>query len=408
MSRVARALMPALILLLWANSVAGQDDADPTSSALPARVTVTAAPAGGFQSAAMIRSALGEGYLPAPVVPVGPSEYPDGVNPLSGLPYPNEEARSRRNLIVKISNWPPQVRPQQGLNQADLVFEYEAEGGVTRFAALYRSNAPRIVGSIRSARLLDMELLTMYAALLAYSGTSGPLHEIYKNASFRSALLSPSLNDNCATAGFCRDDSLGDRSYEHTLFGDTQMMWQRASQRNVNIGYRAVGLTFGFETGANGRVARDIYMNWFNRTDVRWQYDGISERYLRYSDGIAHLDAADDAQLWADNLVFLQASHYRRPDLFRAGAIDESYEVALWGQGPAYVLRDGLLFAGFWRRPQTHRGQALQLVFADGDHIQLKPGRSWITIMRNLDTVVTSELRADPKVTLTSISNAQG
>ena len=52
---------------------------------------------------------------------------------MTGLPYPNEEVRARRNLIVKISNHPPIVRPQHGVNAADLVFEYEAEGNVTRF-----------------------------------------------------------------------------------------------------------------------------------------------------------------------------------------------------------------------------------------------------------------------------------
>ncbi len=343
----------------------------------------------------MIRAAMADAYQPAPIMPVGPFDYPHGINPLTGLPYLDDDARSRRNLIVKVSNWPPQVRPQHGLNQADLVFEYEAEGGVTRFAALFRSNAPRKVGSIRSARLLDMELLTMYAALLAYSGTSGPLNDIYKNASFRSALLSPSLNDNCDTAGFCRDDRLSDRSYEHTLFGDTVMMWQRASQRNVNIGYRASGFSFSLQADADGSAVKDVYTNWYDRTDVRWQYDELSGRYQRISDGLPHVDAADDVQLWADNLVFLQVIHSRRPDLFEAGAIDESYEVALWGHGPAYVLRDGRLYHGTWRRPQRYRGQALQLTFAESDPIRLKPGRSWITIMRNLDAVVLSDELVD-------------
>ena len=133
---------------------------------------------------------------------VGPASYPSGINPLTGLPYPNEEARARRNLIVKVSNWPPKVRPQHAINQADLVFEMESEGGVTRFAAIFRSHAPEKVGSVRSARLVDMELLTMYAALLAYSGTSGPVRDIYRERINRYLLLSPSLGDNCEGGGF--------------------------------------------------------------------------------------------------------------------------------------------------------------------------------------------------------------
>ena len=393
-----------LLLLLPASLSHGQDTSRSTATSQAQQVDITVTPTSVFQSAAIVQRAIAGDYEPVPALPVGPSDYPYGINPLTGLPYPSEEARSRRNLIVKISNWPPQVRPQHGVNQADLVIEYEAEGGVTRFAALFRSNAPGKVGSIRSARLLDMELLAMYGALLAYSGTSGPIQEIYKNAPFRPVLLSPSLNDNCDTAGFCRDETLTDRSYEHTLFGDTQKMWERASLRNINIGYRAVGFVFDLDANGSGNPVSDIFTNWHNRTDVRWQYDEASQRYLRYADGSPHLDAADDTQLWADNLVFLQVAHNRRPDLFTPGAIDESYEVALWGQGPAFVLRDGVLFAGFWSRPQTFRGQALRLVFGNGEHIKLKPGRSWMTLMRNLDAVVTSDELTDMQALATTDS----
>ena len=369
--------------------------------------TATATPDHSLKSPRLLRTALAEIYAPPPSEEIGPRTYPRGINPLTGLPYANEEAQMRRNLIVKISNWPPRVRPQHAINQADLVYEYEAEGGVTRFAAIYRSNAPEQVGSLRSARLLDIELLTMYASLLAYSGTSGPIHEIYKNAPYRPVLLSPSLGDNCASAGFCRDDTLLGRGYEHTLFGDTQQIWAAASRRGVNIGFRAVGFAFDLRPDPGGSDINDVYINWYNRTDARWQYDERSRRYLRYADGIPHYDAADDMQLWADNLVLLQVIHNRRPDLFTPGAIDESYEVALWGQGRAFVLRDGKLYQGYWRRLSQNRGEALSLIYGDETPIMLKPGRTWVTIMRTLDDVALSGVQANMKATATTIAKAE-
>ena len=360
-----------------------------------ASAAATPKPDEGLQSPAIVATAIADSYVQSPVGRIGPRSYPDGINPLIGLPFPNPEARARRNLIVKISNWPPEVRPQHGINQADLVYEYEAEGGVTRFAAIFRNNAPVKVGSIRSARLLDIELIRMYAALLAYSGTSGPIHEIYLNSDFRPLLLSPSLGDSCESAGFCRDETLRDRGYEHTLFGNTQTMWGRAAQRNVNIGYRALGFTFALEPDAGGATAQDVYTNWYNRTDVRWQYDELSGRYLRHADSAPHLDAADGYQLWADNLIFLQVAHYPRPDLFTPGALDESYEVALWSQGPALVLRDGRMYRGYWRRFRQDRGEALSLVYGNEEPIPLKPGRSWITVMRRLNPVEISDTLVD-------------
>ena len=408
------AFVIVLCLGWWAQASRAQaDSATPTASATASPTATstprpTATPDHSLKGPRLARTAVAGVYKPPPAEETGPVNYPGGINPLTGLPYPDEEARMRRNLIVKVSNWPPRVRPQHAVNQADLVYEYEAEGGVTRFAAIYRSRAPEQIGSLRSARLLDIELLSMYAALLAYSGTSGPIREIYLNAPYRPVLLSPSLGDNCDNAGFCRDDSLLARGYEHTLFADAQRLWALASRRGLNIGFRSAGFAFGLRPDPGGRGVNDVYVNWYNRTDARWQYDAGSGRYLRYSDGLPHDDAADERQLWADNLVMLQVIHNRRPDLFEAGAINESYEVALWGQGRAYVMRDGKLYEGYWRRLSRSRGVALSLVYGDESPIMLKPGRTWVTIMRSLDDVVLSDSRANMKATATAIASVDG
>lgn len=357
-----------------------------------------------LRAPAIVATAIADSYQPAYGYPVGPRAYPEGINPLTGLPYPSDTARSRRNLIIKVSNWPPRVRPQHGINAADIVYEYEAEGGVTRFATIYRSQTPQQVGSIRSARLLDIELIRMYAALLAYSGTSEPIKRIYKNAEYYNRLLSPSLGHDCGRAGFCRDETYAHRGYEHMLFADAQQLWDIASRLNINQGYRALGFFFALQADEGGETAHDTYTNWYNRTDARWQYDDSSRIYLRYADGAPHIDAADGRQLWADNLIFLQVLHIPRPDLFPPGSRDESEELVLRGQGEALVLREGGLYSGTWRRSGARNGDALELVHADGRPIALKPGRSWITIMRELDQLEISETRQ----ALDSIISADG
>lgn len=334
---------------------------------------------------------------PSPTpTPNGPFSYPEGVNPLTGLPYPDAEAMNRRTLIVKISNFPPVVRPQYGINQADIVYEYEAEGGVTRFAALYRSQTPERVGSIRSARLMDMELVTMYQALLAYSGTSEPIQQMLLNADFAFQLLSPSIGDNCTEAGFCRFPREG-VAFEHTLFGDTSKMWQRATARNVNTGYVARGFAFSEERDSGGVPIADIFIDWYGQTDARWQYDETSERYVRYTDDVPHYDAATGEQLWADNVVVIMANHQRRPDLFPPGADYESLEVQLWDDPDfwqqAYLLRDGQLYQGFWTRRNRNPGTALQLIYGDNTPMMMKPGRTWVAIVRGFGDVQTFEVK---------------
>lgn len=354
---------------------------------------------------------------PSPTpTPNGPFSYPKGVNPLTGLPYPNEEAMARRNLIVKISNFPPLVRPQYGVNAADVVYEYEAEGGVTRFAAIYRSNAPERVGSIRSARLMDMELVTMYRALLAYSGTSQPIQNLLTGVTsegfFEYQLISPSIgnaenqNNDCQSAPFCRDNNLiaAGVPREHTLFGNTQQMWDVATRQGTNTGYIAYGFAFNENPDLNGKPANDVYIEWWGQTNARWQYDPSTGHYIRFTDGKAHYDKGDNQQLWTDNLVIIEAPYVQRPDLFPPGANYTSLGVELWDQGYAYLIRDGQVYQGWWRRRSKDPGQALQLIYGDNTPMMMKPGRTWVTVVRGLGEAQISADYADVQATATILA----
>jgi hypothetical protein len=367
----------------------------PSSTATPtATATATFTPTASFTPT----------DTPSPTpTPNGPFSYPEGVNPLTGQPYPNEAAMQRRNLIVKISNYPPVVRPQSGVNAADLVFEYEAEGGVTRFAAIYRNNSPDHVGSVRSARLLDLELIPMYQALLAYSGTSEPIQRLIMSSEYVYQTFSPLKGDGCEDAGFCRFPRDG-LDFEHTLFLDTNKLWEAATRRNVNTGYRARGFAFSETPDPGGQPINDISIDWWGQIDSRWQYDSATGRYLRFTDGVPHFDAADEQQLWADNLVVIEVPHNKRPDLFPEGSNYESLEVALWDQGRAYLFRDGQVYQGYWRRQDRNPGSALQIIYGNNTPIMMKPGRSWVTIVRGLGNLTLSETLADMAGTATAVA----
>ncbi|NDJ60433.1 MAG: DUF3048 domain-containing protein [Chloroflexi bacterium] len=355
---------------------------------------------------------------PTPTL-VGPVFYPDGVSPLTGLPYPNDEALTRRNLIIKISNFPPIVRPQSGVNAADVVYEYEVEGGVTRFAAIFRNNTPDHVGPVRSARLTDLELVDMYQALLGYSGASEPIQNLIMSADWSWQAISPSRGDNCEEAGFCRFPREGLPS-EHTLYANTELIWERATARGINTGYRAHGFAFSDEPDGDGLPANDVFVEWYGLTDARWQYDSATGRYLRFTETQPHIDAADGEQLWADNVVIIEALHQDRPDLFDPASSTASHQINLWGTGRAYLIRDGRAYQGFWERrciqsrnptptPTPEEGpslrcdidpgDALRLYYGDNTPMMMKPGRTWVTVTRWLNYVSISEVAPDINAT---------
>jgi hypothetical protein len=312
---------------------------------------------------------------------IGPFTYPDNINSLTGLPFPSEEARNRRNLIVKISNYPWIVRPQAGLSLADIVYEYEVEGGVTRFAAIFRSNAPDFVGSIRSARLPDLELVVMYNALLAYSGANDNIRKMIGEAPWKRRALTPQWGDNCPP--FCRFPRPG-VPFEHTLFGNTVKMWELATRRSLNEGYPGRGFAFDETADAGGVPTNDIAIKWYGDQDVRWQYNPTDGRYYRWNTGLPHIDVAVGKQIAADNIVIIQATHEERPDIYESESGAQAVEIQLWGSETAWIFREGRWYEGIWvRRNRTREGSALVLYQPDRKTpIHLKPGTTWVEVVR--------------------------
>src|SRR5439155_291561 len=69
--------------------------------------------------------------------------------PLTGLPLAGGSA-NERPLYVKIDN-NPHARPHYGISKADEVYEWLVEGLTTRLAAVFQSQKPDVIGSVRCA-----------------------------------------------------------------------------------------------------------------------------------------------------------------------------------------------------------------------------------------------------------------
>lgn len=369
----------AALLTTGGDPAAGQAQVTPTRRTPPPTNTLSL-------PTAVDATAIPLSAIPT-VIPdeeIGPAKYPENINALTGLPFPNEEAKKRRNLIVKVSNFPYIVRPQHGLSFADIVYEYEVEGGVTRFAAIYRSQGTEFVGSVRSARLPDLDLVVMFNALLAYSGANDNVQGLLLKT-WPYKLITPMIGDNCPP--FCRIPQPA-KPFEHTLFGNTYKMWDVATTRNTNEGFVSRGLAFATPPDTNGTPIRDIAIKWYGDQDMRWQYDPATGKYFRWNTGVPHIDAATGKQLSADNVVIIEAYHNPRPDIYESEANGSpTIEILLFGRLRAWVFRDGQWFQGEWsRRNRETPGTALTLFAADGKtSIHLKPGQTWFEVVRCCD-----------------------
>jgi len=75
----------------------------------------------------------------------GPDQnsFPKGYNPLSGQLVEDPNSLATPALLISISHFPPQARPQAGLSFAPWVFEFYITEGATRFLSVFYGDYPK-------------------------------------------------------------------------------------------------------------------------------------------------------------------------------------------------------------------------------------------------------------------------
>lgn len=303
----------------------------------------------------------------------------NAICPLTGEVVTDLTKLERRPLAIKISNAPSIVRPQAGLDKADVVFEHVAEADLTRFTAIYLCQDAEKVGSVRSARLIDLEIPAMFKSLFAFSGASGGVKLKIKSSDFADRVFSPDPGFN--DPGFRRIPQEG-KAFEHTLFTDTPTLWKLASERGINQRQNLDGWVFSVQPPAGGMPARELDIVYRpNIASAEYRYDPQRGVYLRYILGEPHVDEVTGQQLTASNVLVLYINHVET-DIVEDSTGPKPYysiEIQIWGQGHAQLFRDGQMYELTWSRP--HREDMLRFLDAGGNPFPLKPGKTWIQVV---------------------------
>jgi hypothetical protein len=333
---------------------------------------------------------------PPPTATLTPT--PQALNPLTGLPVSDPAVLNRRPLAIKVAHFPRKVREYQvGLASADQVWEHYAEGGVTRFTAIYLSQGPLKVGNVRSARLVDAALSAAYEAMLVTSGSSeGTLNRLRENpALYRRVIAEATGYSLCPL--LCREEAA--TLTTDKLFTSPEAVWRLAEQMGLGGAPPLAGFAFDALTPANGVPALTIHLD-FQRdnTVAEWRYDQASGRYARWIDTDAmpalapHVDQLNGQAITAANIVVLYAAHvpsniHEEED----GKRYFSYDIVLTGTGSAKLFRDGQAFDVLWFRPDAGAGLP-RFVDPAGAPVPFRPGNTWFEI---LSTGSPTEFSAD-------------
>lgn len=275
---------------------------------------------------------------------------------------------SRPVYAVQIEN-SPEARPQSGLINADIVSEAIAEGGITRFNAIYHDNIPANLGPIRSLRPYYINWFRPYDAAIVHAGGSGEALSDIKTLGLKDI-------DHGNSSGVFR--RVSNRYAPHNLYSTGQQILDLMTQR----GYKSdVSSSLPRKKAEPSQTpsAKNISLN-ISRAlyNANFTYDSASNTYLRAQGGSAHVDA-DTKQQIAPNVVVVPVMGRRtHPD--RVHTVYDSI-----GSGKVYVFQDGAVTEGTWTKPS--REAQWELKDASGNIIKLNPGQTWFTMIESADRV---------------------
>jgi Protein of unknown function (DUF3048) N-terminal domain/Protein of unknown function (DUF3048) C-terminal domain len=296
--------------------------------------------------------------------------------PLTGeLRAGGKGAPARPTLAVKVEN-SDDAYPLAGLERADVIYEEPVEGGITRFAALFQCRDATRVGPVRSARTTDPKILRQYAdePILAYSGANHQVAAAMEEAGVIS------LTETSANEAFVRDDS---RPVPHNLFVSTKKLY-RIAKREVDFALPEAVFRFDEEVPSPSKPRTSASVAFSTSNVVGWAWS--EDRWVRQLDGEPML-AENGNAIAVDNVVIQEVVVTDSNILDAAGF--PSPDVKLVGRGRAWILRDGRLVVGRWRRGSLDDVTVFET--RGGEEIALAPGTTFFQLVPKDDGEVSFE-----------------
>ncbi len=299
----------------------------------------------------------------------------DYYSPLTGKKVSSEADTKLPVLAVMIEN-SPEARPQSGLKEAGVVFEAVAEGGITRFVALYQESKPSLIGPVRSVRAYYLDWAAAFSPAVAHVGGSTEALNMLKGGNY-GIDLDQSSNDSA----YWRTR---DRKSPHNVYTDYDHLFSLAKSKGKSesnfTGFTRKSTESTSETSADssetttpGSATNIKLAVSTGQFAVSYAYDSESKTYKRSQGGAAHNDR-EKGQIAPDVVIAIRVNQTLQAD-------GNHNTISTSSSGECYVFQDGTVVKGTWSKSSP----SSQMKFTDqsGKSIELSAGQTWITAVPN-------------------------
>ncbi len=275
----------------------------------------------------------------------------------------------KKILAVVVENH-PDARPQSGLDKASIVYETIAEGGITRFLALYQENESSEIGPVRSVRTYFLDWASEYDALLAHVGGNVDALDLIGPYNIQD------INQFFNATYFWRDNS---RYAPHNVYTTTAKLRAAGLAHHYPVTSNFNGLDFKADAPLVERPASATLTVHFSgpEYDPVYTYDRGSNEWLRSLAGVPFKDKVTGKQIAPKNVVveFTTFSY----GLTRYN--EATTHIGTIGSGRALFYIDGKQIEGTWEKAD----RASQTIFKDssGNEVKFDAGQTWIEVIPN-------------------------
>lgn len=294
-------------------------------------------------------------------VVVKKTEKPKTISPLTGVELSDASLATRPVTGLMIEN-SPDSRPQSGINEAGVVVEAVAEGGITRFLVIFQDTKPQYIGPVRSARPYYIDYALGFDAGYGHVGGSPDALNDIKSLGVKD------LDQFFNSGAYWR---INERSAPHNVYTS----FEKLDELNKAKGYSSSKYTPLERKKDVPQTPTAVSID-FNISgplySPHFQYDGINNNYKRSQGGEAHVDLKSGAQIAPKVVIAIITDKGYMSD-----GSHSTYRTT--GTGKVYVFQDGIVSEGTWQK--TARNSSLVLTDKNGLPMKLNAGQTWISLL---------------------------
>jgi hypothetical protein len=253
-----------------------------------------------------------------------------------------------------------------------MVYETLAEGGITRYMAVYLNHDAPLIGPIRSTRVYFNAWAAGLGAILAHDG--GNVDALQELPS-----LTNIFNIDADLGAISPFQRIVTRFAPHNEYTSTEILRSYAQEQGAGAGsvFSTVTPPLKHDAPTSQRPSAFSFQLNFSYGDynVAWLYDPKANDFLRFIGGAPDVDAQTHKQLTAKNVVVMTTDETPASDPFTLYAIHMRTE----GLGKVTVYEDGKAIQGTWSKPFVQ--SPLQWLGGNGQPIPLDSGNTWVEVL---------------------------